>query len=525
MLLSTTMAHENPDHKPANPHTPAPVRCLPSVSPQQSNHQNLPTNPLFNTPNAPYHPRLPSPVNNHLNRTAPPYLHSPRLSTPTHSKWRVTPAQKQALLDAFQEEPYPELAQKNALAARLGVTTTQISKWFQHRRESLTRIGQFKAQYNRTRRTPEELDVLQSAFELDRYPSADRLAELESQLSNVTAKQIKLWFKHRRKQVQKRNRTAAITGTENSPSSSPLLSPNTNSNNDAMLQARAADRTPAQPLPDWTPVSPALPGMPQQSVPTANIVAPPSVSTPVQYSIPQNYYYKGSQVLPNQPQQFSELEAMALRGALAIASDGAPTTDALTRLAALLNRPFPMIAEWFRAQVNTKPTDPATEVNYMSGTFVTQPEARPSSSSFQPHPQPTFNTSSAGAGSHIQSEGGGSQTSPLAGMPGTGFESSGKSIGSEEAAKAMVDGARVSAEKSEAFGSSDIMQSVQTSVYPGYVYTAGVITQPPVGFPQQPQNGSAPMLAPLRHVPSSNVPQYANPNAMWYGQAPGSSKG
>lgn len=519
------MAHETPDNKPPSNHMPTPVRCLPSVSPQQSNQQGLPTNPLFNTPNLPYHHRLSSPVNNHLSRTLPPYLNSPRLSTPTHSKWRVTPAQKDALLAAFREEPYPELARKNALAAQLGVTTTQISKWFQHRRESLTRVGQFKAQYNRTRRTPEELDVLQNAFEIDRYPTADRLAELESQLSNVTAKQIKLWFKHRRKQVQKRNRTATVAGTENSPSSSPLLSPNANSNNDVLVQGRPTDRTPAQPLPDWTPVSPALPGIPQQSVATANIVAQTPASTSVQYPVPQNYYYKCPQVLPNQQQQFSELEVMALRGALAFANGSAPAADALTRLAALLNRPVSMIADWFRTQINTKPTDPATEVNYMPSTFVAQSEARPSSSSFQPHPQSTFNTNSAGAGSHVHSEGGGSQTSPLGGISATGFDSSGKSIGSEEAAKAMVDSTRVGIEKSEAFGSSDIMQSVQTGVYPGYVYTTGVITQPPVGFAQQPQNGSAPLLAPLRYVPSPNVQQYAAPNAVWYEQAPSSSKG
>ncbi len=83
---------------------------------------------------------------------------------PTTHKWRVTPAQKERLLKAFAEEPYPDPTRKTRLAAQLGVTGTQVSKWFQHRRESLTRLGQFKAQYNRSRRTDRELQVLQSKY-------------------------------------------------------------------------------------------------------------------------------------------------------------------------------------------------------------------------------------------------------------------------------------------------------------------------------------------------------------------------
>eukprot|EP00177_Eucheuma_denticulatum_P004466 GFKZ01008114.1.p1 GENE.GFKZ01008114.1~~GFKZ01008114.1.p1 ORF type:complete len:540 (-),score=54.69 GFKZ01008114.1:1658-3277(-) len=537
MLLTTTMAHHTPDHKALNPHSAAPSQTLPTSSLPHANPQHLTANTLFNPPPAsPFQPRLASPLNKHINRPVPPFPVAPHPSTPTQSKWRVTPAQKEALLAAFRDDPYPELSRKNALAEQLGVTTTQISKWFQHRRESLTRLGQFKAQYNRTRRTPEELDVLQNAFEIDRYPTAERLAELESQLTNVTAKQIKLWFKHRRKQVQKRNRPTATTTTTttttngNSPDPSPLLSPSHHNNtttttnnptNELLVSHRSADRNTAAPIPDWGPVSPNLPAIPnnQQSVPTANMVAPSPSSTPLPYAISPSYYYKTPQMLVGQSQQFNELEVMALRGAFAVAN-GVPTAEAIARLAALVNRPVTVIAEWFRSQV-AKPADPTADMNYMQTTFPAQSDQRPNPSSTFQGQGATYNTSSTGAGSHVQSDGGASQTPPLGSMPNT-FESSAKSMGGDEA-KVVVENARVGSDKSEAFPASDVVQSVHPSVYPGYMYTTGVITQPTVGF-QQPQSSSAPMLAPLRYVPSSNVQPYTNANSAWYGPAPSYSK-
>lgn len=434
---------------------------------------------------------------------------------------------------AFHEDAYPELAKKTALAEQLGVTTTQISKWFQHRRESLTRLGQFKAQYNRTRRTPEELDVLQNAFDIDRYPTAEKLAELESQLQGVTAKQIKLWFKHRRKQVQKRNRTSST-----SPHTSPVLSP-TQAAADVMhslpLVPRPQDRIPV--LSDWQPSASAglLPALQHSNVAQPGLVQP----TPMTSVGPYSYYaYKTPPMMLSPPSQFNELELMALRGAQAVTT-GTPSAEGMSRLATLLNRPVALVSEWFRAQAVSKGEGSSVgDVQnpvYMAGPYVqqsTDPARAGGTGAYQQQTSlgtgqtPNY-TSSTGAGSHVQSENGASATPPLTNMPaGMNYEV-GKAVAADDG-KDSASATRLAVEKSEAFPASDVMHQATPGVYPSYVYPAGVMSHPSVPFNPTPgaHASSAPMLAPLRYVPASpNVQPYANPNQMWYSQAPSYSKG
>jgi hypothetical protein len=94
--------------------------------------------------------------------TTPFALDAARPSGPRSSKWRVLSSQKKVLLDAFAAQPYPSPSEKEALADTVGVTVTQLAKWFQHRREALGRTGKFQVLFNRARRSAAESTVLQS---------------------------------------------------------------------------------------------------------------------------------------------------------------------------------------------------------------------------------------------------------------------------------------------------------------------------------------------------------------------------
>ncbi len=260
-------------------------------------------------------------------------------SAGTSAKWRVTPSQKERLLAAFSEEPYPSPKEKAALALQLGVTGTQISKWFQHRRESLTRLGQFKAQYNRSRRTEHEVKVLQKAFDENSYPTAERLAQLESELKNVTSKQIKLWFKHRRKQSRLRSATAfhntvnsphkrasVTTGSIGNSSNTPIAEPNCLSANGRV---------------DTSQLSNELRTLSSHEIPFHDRTPPSSTAT-VLNAMPTS----SMAVYP----PFSALELMALRGALCM-SKSLPSPSGLQTLSTFLGRPIEHLRLFFDSEL------------------------------------------------------------------------------------------------------------------------------------------------------------------------------
>lgn len=350
-----------------------------------------------------------------LSTPVSPSVYSPVTPAAT-SKWRVTPNQREILQSAFDINPYPELRCKEDLAVKLGVTTTQVSKWFQHRRETLTRLGRFKAQYNRTRRTPAQLDVLQQSFEIDRYPSAERLAQLEAQLDGVTAKQIKLWFKHRRKQVHKRNRAS----TSNSTSPTARSNPHSPFPVDSSLpQHHLAQSFPPTPTvhnhfihPTSSPTSVSFPlqshSLAQQphSMPNATVLPqsslqqqhqppppPPPPDTPPNYSLdPSSYYafkrhsHLTNSVLPTSSRPaFSDAEIMALRAA-SVVTDGKPSPDALTRLARVLNRSHIDVSYWFSTLASAADsigmadghmTDAMSHPSFVGSPCLTQSDAPP----------------------------------------------------------------------------------------------------------------------------------------------------
>lgn len=544
-----TMAQHPPDQKPALSSSEAasvvPLAPQASVPPSSTRPAPSSSTPsLFQAGLASaiskgsFHITHPS----HQSTTPAPYqsvapvpVSASHLSPPTQTKWRVTPLQKETLLAAFDEDAYPELAKKTALAEQLGVTTTQISKWFQHRRETLTRLGQFKAQYNRTRRTPEELDVLQNAFDTDRYPTAEKLAELEAQLHGVTAKQIKLWFKHRRKQVQKRNRTSS-TSPHTSPALSPAGAVAADSIHSLPLVTRPQERAPV--ISDWQPTATVglLPALQHSTVQQSGLIQP-TASTSVAYPLaPHAYYaYKTPQVVLPATSTFTDSELMALRGGQAVAN-GIPSTEALARLAALLNRPTGTVSEWFRSAVSKTESPALCEVQspvYMPGPYL-QHSADPTrgggAGPYQSPSGPAY-ASGTGPGSHLQSENGASVNPSLSNMPAAAGYESGKLPGDD--GKDTGSTSRLGTEKSEGYPVSDVLHQVTPGPYPSYIYPAGVMSHPSVSFTPTPATAaghggsvSAPMLAPLRYVPTSpNVPSYGNPNQMWYGQAPSHSKG
>jgi len=138
---------------------------------------------------------------------AAPGLFAPveRSPAPSVPRWKPTAAQKAALNEHFAQQPYPSLEQKASIARELNVQRHQVAKWFQHRREALSKAGQFNGQKQRERRTPQELAVLEAAFSEDAYPSADRLRSISAATDyKVSTSQIKLWFKHRRHALSRR---------------------------------------------------------------------------------------------------------------------------------------------------------------------------------------------------------------------------------------------------------------------------------------------------------------------------------
>lgn len=261
-------------------------------------------------------------------------------SAGTSTKWRVTPSQKERLLAAFAEEAYPSPKQKAALASQLGVTGTQISKWFQHRRESLTRLGQFKAQYNRSRRTEHEIQVLQKAFDENSYPTAERLAQLENELKNVTSKQIKLWFKHRRKQSRLRSAAASFSETTHSPGKRASVIPNTIGNTSSSPAG-----SPTCPDGNATGETPQLANqlrtISSHDILMAGRVAP-STAVGSMNSLPVN----SMAVYP----PFSALELMALRGALCM-SKNPPSPTGLQTLSTFLGRPIEHLRLFFDTEL------------------------------------------------------------------------------------------------------------------------------------------------------------------------------
>jgi hypothetical protein len=113
------------------------------------------------------------------------------------TRWRPSEAEKRVLYAELQKNAYPDVGTKDGLAHRMGVGRPQISKWFQHRREVLSKATGFVGYVQRARRTSEQRALLDKAFEKNPYPAMQTIAELVEKLK-LSPKQVKLWFKHRR---------------------------------------------------------------------------------------------------------------------------------------------------------------------------------------------------------------------------------------------------------------------------------------------------------------------------------------
>jgi Homeodomain len=146
-------------------------------------------------------------------------------------KWVVSSTQRHTLIVEFEAQPYPTLLRKTEIAGRIAATVAQVSKWFQHHRESLGRVNKFKLQFPRTRKTVSDVRGLNGVlglsildvnsipisepgltkvlsfamcvayFSRKKYPTADDITKLADSLESVSENQIRVWFKHRRKQI------------------------------------------------------------------------------------------------------------------------------------------------------------------------------------------------------------------------------------------------------------------------------------------------------------------------------------
>mmetsp|Transcript_11060 Transcript_11060/g.33927 ORF Transcript_11060/g.33927 Transcript_11060/m.33927 type:complete len:439 (-) Transcript_11060:40-1356(-) len=126
-------------------------------------------------------------------------------SRPQPTRWKPSEEQKKWLMNEFHNNPYPDVETKERLADELNVKRSQVSKWFQHKRESLSKLGRFHGQKQRERRTKEELAILEAAFAKYTYPSGEQIEEVLERLGGaLTSAQVKLWFKHKRNMLAKK---------------------------------------------------------------------------------------------------------------------------------------------------------------------------------------------------------------------------------------------------------------------------------------------------------------------------------
>ncbi|CAN8068770.1 unnamed protein product [Agarophyton chilense] len=543
----------NPAHHPLLPPPSQPSSLLPPTTPDLSSPLATTSTPTLGaaallvtasptTPALSTSPAQPIVTFTPVPPAPPITLSAHPLPQPTHSKWRVTPAQKDVLLKAFDEEPYPELHKKNLLAHQLGVTTAQISKWFQHRREHLTRLGQFKAQYNRTRRTPEQLDVLQAAFDADRYPTAERLQQLAAQLQDVTPKQIKLWFKHRRKQDQKRRRSnsspISLRSTQSLPSHAGQ--PALRSMRPTELSAPPHDPT----RPDWrTTLPPSLvPNVQQcQPVPQAALIqTPPTANISYSFDPHQYYQYRQPQFLVTPSHSpFSKAEFLALQAAQTVLNS-TPPPDAISRLAQLLNRPPDAIRDWFQNQTNGRMADSHPTVasqdlpqNALMESPIMQVDENClrqsplTKSSMLDHQNPPSLHDLRKIDNDINmSEKSPKMVTDEMKAQSTREVESQKEFSTLDDKHNMDTSFRASAPKEASPTQNNGLHTVGTAMYPTYVYPnsvvdGGLMVQHQSAPFQQPQASSTPTLAPLRYVPtSSSAAPYIAQNAVWYHASP-----
>jgi Homeodomain len=84
-------------------------------------------------------------------------------------KWILSSFQRNILLVEFEALPYPTLLAKSQIALRIGASVTQVSKWFQHHRESLGRVNQFKLQFPRVKKSASDLRTLEGVLTFHKH--------------------------------------------------------------------------------------------------------------------------------------------------------------------------------------------------------------------------------------------------------------------------------------------------------------------------------------------------------------------
>ena len=138
--------------------------------------------------------------------------------TDRRERWRPSKEQKALLMEMFKRNPYPSVAEKKEVALRMGIHKARVSKWFQHKRESLVRKGLFQGEKQPQRRSQEELTVLEASFLRNPYPSRNDMQDLAKELGNLSEAQIRLWFKHKRSSLVRSKSSRSVKSREASAS-------------------------------------------------------------------------------------------------------------------------------------------------------------------------------------------------------------------------------------------------------------------------------------------------------------------
>ncbi|KAK8918448.1 Homeobox protein HOX1A [Platanthera zijinensis] len=123
--------------------------------------------------------------------------HSSSYSSTRRTKYGI--ANKKKLYDAFQENQYPTKEKKECLAQELGMTFQQVTKWFGNARHSSTAASTPPKPTDsiRTAEKPYK-KKLKEAFQENQYPSKGKKEELAQELG-MTSRQVSRWFESARR--------------------------------------------------------------------------------------------------------------------------------------------------------------------------------------------------------------------------------------------------------------------------------------------------------------------------------------
>lgn len=115
---------------------------------------------------------------------------------------QFTPGQKVILKSIFEKEKYPSTSTKQNLANDFNRTEESISTWFNHEREKHKKSGKESFDSKCMRFTEDQLVILKSVFEKEKYPSTNTKQKLSNEF-DISKDSVSSWFHHERQKHKK----------------------------------------------------------------------------------------------------------------------------------------------------------------------------------------------------------------------------------------------------------------------------------------------------------------------------------